>query len=224
MPIERNRIVKRYLILCEGKDAEGFLISYLNSDALRFDPRFSEEIQVLDFGGIGQLSSYLLNLQNLDGFEKVKSVFVLRDSETDAAAGVNSVMKGFEVSGLPVPRSCCVWNHEGEPATAFALLPSCDSTPVDGTLEDLCWQILAGDDSAVVSDKAKRFIEDIKASHPERIVSHEHKSRLHAYFSTSDRLVSMKIGEAAKAGAFDWNSKQLAPLRDVLVEGFVSLK
>ena len=32
MSIERKRIVKRFLLLCEGEDAEEFLINYLNSD------------------------------------------------------------------------------------------------------------------------------------------------------------------------------------------------
>ena len=30
MAIERKKIIKQYLLLCEGKDAENFLINYLN--------------------------------------------------------------------------------------------------------------------------------------------------------------------------------------------------
>ena len=41
MPIERKRIKKPFLLLCEGRDAEGFLINYLNSNELAQDPRFS---------------------------------------------------------------------------------------------------------------------------------------------------------------------------------------
>ena len=32
MPIERKKIVKPYLLLCEGRDAEGFLINCYCSD------------------------------------------------------------------------------------------------------------------------------------------------------------------------------------------------
>lgn len=34
MSIERKHIVKSYIILCEGKDAEQFLINYLESNEL----------------------------------------------------------------------------------------------------------------------------------------------------------------------------------------------
>ena len=37
MSIERKQIRKSYLLLCEGRDAEGFLINYLNSNALAQD-------------------------------------------------------------------------------------------------------------------------------------------------------------------------------------------
>lgn len=44
MSIERKQIRKSYLLLCEGRDAEGFLIQYLNSNSLAQDKRFSDEM------------------------------------------------------------------------------------------------------------------------------------------------------------------------------------
>ena len=44
MSIERKQIRKSYLLLCEGRDAEGFLIQYLNSNSLAQDKRFSDVI------------------------------------------------------------------------------------------------------------------------------------------------------------------------------------
>ena len=64
MPTERKNIVRSYLLLCEGKDAERFLINYLESKALAQDQRFSNEIQVLDFGGNENLSNFLMSLKN----------------------------------------------------------------------------------------------------------------------------------------------------------------
>ena len=223
MPMVKNRIVKKYLVLCEGKDTLNFLCSYLNSDALRDDPRFGEEVQALDFGGVEQLWSFIRNLPNMDGFEAVKSLLVLRDAERDADAAERSIKKAFGGSGLPVPESCACWNRSGRPSTAYALLPSCDSSPVSGALEDLCWQILVGDDSEEIKGKASEFINGVDGHWPGRLVSHKHKGRLHAYLSTDDRLVSLKVGEAAQAGAFDWRSEKLAPLRAVIEGGFVGL-
>ena len=83
MSIERKQIVKPYLLLCEGRDAEGFLINYLNSNALKQDLRFSNEIQVFDFGGNNNLTNFLMNLKNMDKFDRVTSIAVIRDAEKD---------------------------------------------------------------------------------------------------------------------------------------------
>ena len=42
-----SQIRKKWLILCEGRDAEEFLISYLNSHELSDVPAFSEDFQVI---------------------------------------------------------------------------------------------------------------------------------------------------------------------------------
>ena len=53
--IERDRIKKDKLIICEGRDEENFLIAWLNSDELSNEPGFSNKIQVLDFAGNSDL-------------------------------------------------------------------------------------------------------------------------------------------------------------------------
>ena len=68
--IVNNKIVKKHLILCEGRDAEEFLITYLNCNELLSIPEFSNEFQVMDFGGILNLSNYNLywSSQKYGGF------------------------------------------------------------------------------------------------------------------------------------------------------------
>ena len=44
-------------------------------------------------------------------------------------------------------------------------------------------------------------------------IHHIHKSKLHTYFASDDRYIGSKIGQAAKIGAFDFESKSLAPFR-----------
>ena len=46
---------------------------------------------------------------------------------------------------------------------------------------------------------------------------HEFKTKLHTYFSITDKFVGLKIGEAAKAGVFDWNSTRLDFLKSFLL-------
>ena len=78
MSIERKQIVKPYLLLCEGRDAEGFLINYLNSNALKQDLRFSNEIQVFDFGGNENLTNFLMNLKNIHQRRRLIRIFRLK--------------------------------------------------------------------------------------------------------------------------------------------------
>ena len=57
MPRKTNtQILKSNLILCEGRDEQEFLIQYLNSTALSNTPEFSNDIQVIDFGGNSELT------------------------------------------------------------------------------------------------------------------------------------------------------------------------
>lgn len=44
-----NRIRTKHLILCEGRDAEELLITYLNSKDLSDVPAFSNDFQVMYF-------------------------------------------------------------------------------------------------------------------------------------------------------------------------------
>ena len=42
------------------------------------------------------------------------------------------------------------------------------------------------------------------------------------YLSSSDEYVTIPLGLASSAGAFDWNSSELDPLKRFLAEGFIS--
>ena len=53
-----------------------------------------------------------------------------------------------------------------------------------------------------------------------RKFSHDFKTSLHCFFSVTDPFVGLKIGESAKAGAFDWSSEELSGLNSCLREGF----
>ena len=126
MPYETKRIVKSYIILCEGLDAQNFMIQYLNSKELSEDSRFSNDIQVLDFGGISDLSKYLRNMSNMDGYENVTHILVLRDAETDVDKAVRMIRKALNDNTLPVPDECNKWCGEINDGlkVAFTLLPS----------------------------------------------------------------------------------------------------
>lgn len=219
MAIVKNRIVKKYLILCEGLDAANFLIAYLNSDTLMYDNRFRNVVQVMDFKGNEQLSNYISNLKKFDGYTDVASILVLRDSEKNVRSAEDAVKSAFRKNDLPVPSCSNQWERSDMPNTAYTLFPTCDTNLTSGTLEDLCWSILADKNADEYRKDVQTFIKFVNQKY-DSLTRFEHKGRLHTYFSVKDDFVTLKIGEAANAGAFDWSHQALEPLKKLIVAGW----
>lgn len=209
-----NIIHKKHLILCEGMDAWKFLVRYLNSPALEENPFFSENIEVLDFGGNEELAAYLTALKGIDGYSDVVSLLVIRDAELDAQKAVCQVQSALRSNDLEVPAAQGQW-AEGTPKTCFLLFPALGTEERTGTLEDLCLTIL--DDMATETplEEIDTFVKHLEQDRG-LTFSHRHKTRLHTYFSVNNRFVSMKVGEAADAGAFNWSHPNLGPLKNCL--------
>ena len=217
MPIERKKIVKPYLLLCEGRDAENFLINYLESEALAQDQRFSNEIQVLDFGGNDDLDRFLMNLKNMERFDQVTSIAIIRDAEKDFAKACSDVTRSLRKSGIISPDSYGTWvNDDTGVNVGYLLFPLNNEA---GTLEDLCLNILSENNIESILSSIDTFLTTMESSYG-RSYRRKHKNRLHTYLSSSDEYVSMQLGLASKVGAFNWDSVYLEPLKKFLTEGF----
>lgn len=217
MSIERKQIIKPYLILCEGKDAEGFLIQYLNSKALAQDQRFSSIIQVLNFGGNEELSTFLENLKNMDYFDQVTNLVVIRDAEKDYAKACREVCSAFKNCGFVSPEHSGKWVYDDTGLSiGFMLFPLNNDV---GTLEDLCLQILSEANGESILSSIYAFLETMESSFG-RSYHRKHKNILHTYFSSSEEYVTMPLGLASRVGAFNWSSNKMNPLKCFLTEGF----
>ncbi len=220
MSIERKVIAKPYLLLCEGKDAERFLINYLESDALSQDRRFYNEIQVLDFGGNDDLCNFLMNLKNMEKYDQVKSLAIIRDAEKNFAKACQEVNGALKKCGFISSKNCeCgTWvSNFGGIKVGFLLFPLNKDA---GTLEDLCLRILSEKKGKDVLSAIDAFLALMESSFG-RIYRRKHKNKLYTYLSSSNEYVTMPLGIASKAGAFDWESGELEPLKSFLTEGFV---
>lgn len=220
---EQMAIMKKYLILCEGLDEKRFLIEYLNSQALLSDPRLSQEIQVMDFGGINELSNFLMGLRGADGFDGVSTLMIIRDAEKDCNAASQSVASSLKSAGFIAPSKISEWIDSNGIRIGFLLFPSCSLDPCNGTLEDLCLKILNDDHSDERMEDIELLLDKCSKSYEESF-SKIHKNKLHAYLSTKNDFAGMKIGEAAQAGAFDWNSSILRGLKNFITDGFRKTK
>lgn len=210
-----KEITHPHLIICEGVDAKYFMIWFINSKELRYEPRFSQGIQVEDFGGITDLGDYLSMLKDVKGFNKLRSLLIVRDAERGASAAASSIRSSLSASSLAVPDAPCEWVR-AHPSVAFLLFPSCSSTPTEGTLEDLCLEIMKTDD---VIQNVDRFINDLQSA-GKRTFPRVHKNKLHTYLSVTEPYVSLKIGEAGKAGAYDWSHEKMKRIAGFIKEIF----
>ena len=211
-----NRIRTKHLILCEGRDAEEVLITYLNSDALSDEPAFSSDFQVMDFGGITELTNFVRALQNMERFSQVESLLIIRDAERNAERAMADIQTTLRKCDLDIPDAPHSWCGSS-PKVGYLLFPTCDTNVKAGTLEDLCLAILSEENSSDVLCDIQSFMDHLGNKY-NRSYPHEFKTKLHTYFSVTDDYVSLKIGESAKAGAFNWNSNQLSPLKSFLLE------
>ena len=209
MSIERKRILKSFIVLCEGRDAQGFLIEYLNSKALAHDQRFSDEIQVFDFGGNDNLSNSLMSLKNMDGFDQVTNLAIIRDAEKNYTKACQEINGSLKRCGFPSPESA-EFDRFG-----FLLFPLNNSA---GTLEDLCLRILSEKNKSILSS-IDAFLATMESTCG-RKYRRKHKNELYTYLSSSDEYVTMPLGIASKSGAFDWGSDELDPLKRFLTAGF----
>ena len=218
MPQETAKIVKQNVIFCEGVDERNFLIYYLNSEEMKEYPIFSNDIQVIDFGGNEELKSKLELLRISPGFNQIKFLFIIRDAESDAKKAVAQIRSSLRKNGLPVPKGPGEWESAEDGITiGFLLFPTCDDTADAGTLEDLCLSILKQPDHFTMTEEIHKFLEHLRREY-QREFPHEHKTKLHTYFSITDKFIGMKIGEAANAQAFDWNSPNLEFLKNFLLK------
>ena len=213
-----NRIYDgmEHLILCEGMDEWKFITEYLNSKAVADYPEISQKIQVENFGGNEELPIKLQLWIKAPGFDHIKTLVVIRDAEKNAEQAVGNIISAMNKAQLHCPNQPGKLEHGEKLTTGFLLFPTLSADLIDGTLEDLCISILKESEKETLWE-----IEDF-LNHLEerslRFFTWKFKTKLHTFFSVTNEYVSLKIGEAATAGAFDWYSPCLQEFKTFLLE------
>ncbi|MEW5948340.1 MAG: DUF3226 domain-containing protein [Thermodesulfobacteriota bacterium] len=204
------QIKEKKLLLVEGTDALYFAV-------WAYQAFGATGMQVLNFGGNTELGLYLRSLTQLSGYEGIEAIAIARDAENDPKGAIDSIRKALKASGLSVPK--VPFQFEGSsPKIAFMVFPGFSVDPdgneyvAPGTLEDLCLETL--EDTKVLSC-VDQYISCLEtAGEPVRCL---HKSRLHAYLAGKSNFVGLKIGEAAKAGAWNWQHPGLEPFKRIIL-------
>lgn len=230
--VNRNQIKKiehPYLILCEGLDEKLFLIYYL--EYLIKNNIISDDLFcVYDCGGNEAMRKNISKIQQLDGYNNVKGLYIIRDAESDVNAAIDSVKHIIRniLQGSPVNPGMITFESEGR-KVIYSLLPGPDENGVwqNGTLEDLCWSItgkLPSGETYTEDSEMLGSIKELVYSHHKSVTTirgidfkRVHKNLLHLLMASTDTFVGLKPGEAAKAGAFDFSHHNLNFIRDALL-------
>ena len=207
-PRKTTAIEKKKIILVEGADAYFFFIWACQA----FD---HHDIQVIDFGGIDNLRAYLRTFKELSGSEKASSILIGRDAEKNPDGAVKSIKTALKSNGFAVPERPFIF-AEGKPCVAYMLFPGFESgskgsSLLPGTLEDLCLSTTEGD---LVHECVTVYVNCLKSKGI--TITEPHKTRLHTYLAGKQDLAGLKVGEAAKAGAWNWNHLNLNPFREII--------
>ena len=190
------------ILVVEGHGPKKFFEHYLNRLVIT-------DIQVENFGGNTELRPFVKAAVLLPGFkERVVSVGVIRDAETDAQAAFRSVCGALEAARLPVPPAPVIPTGDQPRVQAF-ILPGDGQA---GMIETLCLQSVEADPAMSCVEEFLRCVEN--SGHP--MPSNLTKARTHAFLATR-ALPDLPMWTAAMRGYWNWSHPVFAPLEAFLV-------
>ena len=211
-------IEKPNLIVCEGKDDVGFFYNFLKS----FKDGTDDRVQVFGAGSDKAIRPFIKNIHLSPRFDMLRSLTIIRDSDNKAEDYSKSIRGALKDAGFPVPDKPCRVASGPRPGgteiinTGYALLPDFCSEQTVGELENLCLDIL--DKANPDSEKLLNIAENALLNAEKQGLSFKkrYKNKLHTYLSLSNTFVGLKLGESAKANAFNFAAVELEPLRKLL--------
>lgn len=208
------------LVLCEGVDAKFFLIWLLDYYKKQGITEF-EHIQVEDFGGITQLTDSLAVWKNISGFrQNIRALCIIRDAETNFLNSCQSIRGSLQKNNIVSPKHAWAVKEENGFKIAYIVFPGTkdnEGNYKSGTLEDLCLESLADADKIKKLETIDEFIDKAKQNFNLQF-PRLHKTRLHEFLAMHDKYVDCKIGEAAKAGAFDFENPTIKEIVRIFTE------
>ena len=187
------QIEQQRILIVEGKDAVNFFTVMIN-DCDR------SNIQVLDFGGITDISRFLSALVITPSWDQVISLGIVRDAEKNAQSAIESVRQIVNNNGLSL--------DSDSPRISIFILPDNEHS---GMLETLLCKSFEADE---INDCIEEFF-TCCSDRANVEVKRMEKARAHAYLATrEDPHVS--VGVAAQKGYWNLNHQAFEQLREFI--------
>ena len=200
-PQSRSPISYSKVLLVEGRDAFEFFKAMLRHLGLL------SEIEIRNFGGVGELADYLDTLRITSGFSGITSLGIVRDAETDADSAFRSVCNALTKSGYGVP-SQPTMVADGSPGVSVFILPDCVNP---GMIENLCLQAVVGDPACLCVEQYFQCLQEQGVDLPRNMP----KARLYTFLASRPGP-GLRLGQAAHRGYWQWDSPVFDSLKDFL--------
>jgi len=201
---DQSNIELPHLLLVEGIDDANFFEAILNTLSLN-------DVEIWPIGGGRDFKKRLGVLRKLSGFERVISIGVIRDADTNPTAAFDSVTEAIRENGLSAPASYGCRSTE-TPIVSIMILPNGISST--GMLESLCLK-------AIENDPAMQCINSFfDCLHTHSVFQREvdeDKAKVHAFLASREKP-DKRLGESALAGYWPFDSEIFEDLKRFLFE------
>jgi hypothetical protein len=165
----------------------------------------------MDFGGIKELTNFLLLLANDGSYDNVETIVIVRDAETDTKAATDSIQRSMELANMPVPQKPFEYTQDSFVKTAIMIFPGPEYE--NGRLEDLCLLTVQIDPLLECVDDYLECAKD-KGEPLPRI----HKSKLHCFLAGKNDYAGLPIGLASREKAWNFDHPTLEPFKRIIQE------
>jgi hypothetical protein len=196
------------VLIVEGQDEKLFFDALLNYMGIT--------IQVLPIGGKTKIRSSMELLAISPNFPIINSIGIVRDADSDPNAAFQSVKNALRLANnnleadvFPIPDVPLV-TVGNELRLSVMILPKIDKP---GMLEDICLEAVKNDCAIECIDEFFGCIAGRNCLMPENAS----KARIQIFLA-SRKEPGKRLGEAAKAGYFSWESEAFNRLKDFLVK------
>lgn len=188
-------------LLVEGNDHRNFFEAFVRH------LRIADGVQIIDFGGVGELRGVLAAFVKMPDFGSIRSVGIVRDAERSENGAFQSVQSSLKNANLPVPSA--IAEPVGEnPRIAVLILPGDGNA---GMLETVLRRTFDDRDVNCCIDDFFDCVQRL----PDFSIGNPDKSRAFAYLTTQ-RNPHHSVGVAAKAGVWDLDHPAFGGIRDFL--------
>lgn len=169
----------------------------------------TSDIQIQDFGGIGDMRHFLTALTGTAAFQQnmVKSLGIIRDAEDNATGAFQSVRSALAAARLPVPSAPNQPAGENPRVSVF-ILPD-NKEP--GMLETLCLAAVTDDPVMPCVETYLECVRQYAAAPPQNLP----KAKAQAFLASRERP-GLRLGEAAHGGCWPWDAPTFAPMKQFL--------